>query len=47
VEKAEPGTECALHLSSSHEIAYSPSDRFLLANLDAKQRFAGYGFAEN
>lgn len=46
VEKADPGTECILHLSGSHEIAYSPSDRFILANLDAKQRFVGFGFAE-
>ncbi|MBP2029928.1 selenocysteine-specific translation elongation factor [Methanohalophilus levihalophilus] len=45
-EKASPGDECILHLSGSHEIAFSSSDRFILSNLDAKQRFVGYGFAE-
>jgi len=39
-----PGSECTLTLSGSKKIAYTESDRFILANLDEKQRFVGYGF---
>ena len=46
VDKAKPGDECVLYLSGSREIAFNSSDRFILSNLDAKQRFVGYGFAE-
>jgi len=44
VDSALPGSECTLTLSGSKKIAYAESDRFILANLDEKQRFAGYGF---
>jgi selenocysteine-specific translation elongation factor len=33
-----------LELSGNKKVAYSKEDRFLLANLDLPQRFAGYGF---
>lgn len=41
---AAPGSACVLTLSGSRNVAYSESDRFILANLDEKQRFVGYGF---
>jgi selenocysteine-specific translation elongation factor len=44
VDTALPGSECTLTLSGSKKIAYTESDRFILANLDEKQRFVGYGF---
>ena len=43
-DTALPGSECAITLSGSKKIAYAESDRFILANLDEKQRFVGYGF---
>jgi len=43
-DTALPGSECATVLSGSKRIAYAESDRFILANLDEKQRFVGYGF---
>ncbi|VUT28050.1 MAG: Elongation factor 1-alpha [Candidatus Syntrophoarchaeum sp. GoM_oil] len=43
VDHATPGSRCLLTLSGSKNIAYSRSDRFILANLDEKQRFVGYG----
>ncbi|MDK2892462.1 EF-Tu/IF-2/RF-3 family GTPase [Methanohalophilus sp.] len=46
VDMVNPGDECVLYLRGSHEIAFSSPDRFILSNLDAKQRFVGYGFAE-
>jgi selenocysteine-specific translation elongation factor len=42
-DRAPPDSECLLTLSGSKNIAYSKSDRFLLANLDERQRFVGYG----
>jgi len=44
ISYAAPGSECVLTLSGSRKVAYSEQDRFILANLDEKQRFAGYGF---
>jgi selenocysteine-specific translation elongation factor len=44
VDTASPNSECAITLSGSKKIAYAESDRFILANLDEKQRFVGYGF---
>ena len=44
VDSVLPGSECTLTLSGSKKIAYAESDRFILANLDEKQRFVGYGF---
>lgn len=44
-DTALPGSKCALTLSGSKNIAYAESDRFILANLDEKQRFVGYGFS--
>jgi len=38
------GSECVLTLAGSKDIAYSETDRFILTNLDEKQRFVGYGF---
>ncbi|MEA1866369.1 MAG: EF-Tu/IF-2/RF-3 family GTPase [Euryarchaeota archaeon] len=47
-DHAEPGSECVLKLSGSKRLAYTRSDRFVLANLDCeKQRFVGYGFSES
>jgi len=46
VDHAEQGSECVLTLSGSKNIAYTESDRFILANLDEKQRFVGYGFCD-
>lgn len=46
VERAEPGSQCVVTLSGSKEIAYSSHDRFLLANLDEKQRFVAYGLPQ-
>lgn len=46
VKHAGPVKECTVRFSGSKEIAYSKSDRFILANLDEKQRFVGYGFSE-
>jgi len=45
-EYALPGKECVVGLSGSKEVTYIKSDRFILANLDEKQRFVGYGFCE-
>ncbi|AEH59897.1 elongation factor Tu domain 2 protein [Methanosalsum zhilinae DSM 4017] len=44
VDSADPGSECTLHLAGEKEIAYSTQDRFIIVNLDEKQRFSGYGF---
>jgi len=46
IKHAGPGTECNVRISGSKELAYNKSDRFILANLDEKQRFVGYGFFE-
>lgn len=44
VETAKPGKEFTLTLSGSKEIAYSKNDRFILTNLDEKQRFIAFGY---
>jgi selenocysteine-specific elongation factor len=46
VKEAKPGNTCVLELSGNKKVAYSKEDRFLLANLDLPQRFAGYGFSK-
>ena len=46
VQEAKPGSTCVLELSGNKKVAYSKDDRFLLANLDLSQRFAGYGFTK-
>ena len=46
VDHAASGSECVLTLSGSKKVAYSETDRFILANLDEKQRFVGYGFCD-
>ncbi|OBZ34722.1 EF-Tu/IF-2/RF-3 family GTPase [Methanohalophilus sp. DAL1] len=45
-EQVNASQQCILHLSGSHEIAYRQQDRFIITNLDAKQRFTGYGFVK-
>ena len=44
VKEVKPGSTCVMELSGNKKVAYSKEDRFLLANLDLPQRFAGYGF---
>lgn len=44
VQTAKPGKEYTLSLSGSKEIAYSKNDRFILTNLDGKQRFIAFGY---
>lgn len=46
VNEVKPGSTCVLELSGNKKVAYSKEDRFLLANLDLPQRFAGYGFSK-
>ncbi len=46
VETAAPGKEYTLKLSGTKEIAYIKSDRFILANLDEKQRFIACGYVQ-
>jgi selenocysteine-specific translation elongation factor len=46
VKEVKPGSTCVLELSGNKKVAYSKEDRFLLANLDLPQRFAGYGFTK-
>lgn len=43
VDKASTGDECTLELIGTKEISYSQQDRFILTDLDEKQRFVGYG----
>ena len=43
VETASPGKEYVLKLEGSKEISYTGTDRFILSNLDEKQRFIAYG----
>lgn len=45
-EKAKPGKKYVLELTGTKEIAYSKSDRFILANLDGKQRFIAFGYGQ-
>ncbi len=43
-DRAAPGSEyVVITLSGSKKVAYRETDRFILANLDEKQRFVGYG----
>lgn len=46
VNEVKPGSICVLELSGNKKVAYNKEDRFLLANLDLPQRFAGYGFSK-
>ena len=46
VKEAKPGSTCVMELLGNKKVAYSKEDRFLLANLDIPQRFAGYGFTK-
>lgn len=46
VNEVKPGSTCVLELSGNKKVAYNKEDRFLLANLDLSQRFAGYGFSK-
>lgn len=46
VNEVKPGSTCVLELSGNKKVAYNKEDRFLLANLDLPQRFAGYGFSK-
>jgi selenocysteine-specific translation elongation factor len=43
VEKASAGNEYVLQLIGTKEISYSQQDRFILTDLDEKQRFLGFG----
>lgn len=45
-DSASGGDECILELTGTKEISYSQQDRFILTNLDEKQRFLGYGFLQ-
>ncbi|TGC07236.1 EF-Tu/IF-2/RF-3 family GTPase [Methanolobus halotolerans] len=45
-EKAKPGKKYLVQLSGSKEIAYSKDDRFILTNLDEKQRFVAFGYSQ-
>ncbi len=44
VDHATTGSSPVVTLSGSKNITYIESDRFILTNLDEKQRFVGYGF---
>ena len=44
VDHAMAGSSCVVTLTGSKNVAYIGSDRFILTNLDEKQRFVGYGF---
>ncbi len=46
VEKAEPGKTYVVELSGTKEISYSKNDRFVLTNLDGKQRFIAFGYSQ-
>jgi selenocysteine-specific elongation factor len=46
VKEVKPGSTCIMELSGNKKVAYSKEDRFLLANLDIPQRFAGFGFSK-
>lgn len=46
VESAKPGREYKIRLSGSKEIAYNTDDRFILADLDEKQRFIALGYEQ-
>ncbi|NYT19802.1 MAG: elongation factor Tu [Methanosarcinales archaeon] len=44
VERTATNSECIVTLLGSKLLAYNESDRFIICNLDDKQRFAGYGY---
>lgn len=44
VNHAAAGSSPVVTLTGSKNVSYIESDRFILANLDEKQRFVGYGF---
>ncbi|ABE52647.1 EF-Tu/IF-2/RF-3 family GTPase [Methanococcoides burtonii] len=44
VKRTTTEAECMLTLSGSKLLAYNGSDRFIICNLDEKQRFVGYGY---
>jgi len=46
-DHAAPGSSPVVTLLGSKNVAYIESDRFILANLDEKQRFIGYGFCKS
>jgi selenocysteine-specific translation elongation factor len=46
IEKAKPGKTYTVKLSGTKEISYSKNDRFLLTNLDGKQRFIAVGYSQ-
>lgn len=45
-EKAKPGKKYIMELAGTKEIAFSKNDRFVLANLDGKQRFVAFGHSQ-
>ncbi|MGP8321262.1 MAG: elongation factor Tu [Methanosarcinaceae archaeon] len=45
-DSAAPASTCVVTFSGTKEVAYSKTDRFLLSNLDEKQRLIGYGFCQ-
>ncbi len=45
-DSAAPASTCVVSLSGTKEVAYSKTDRFVLANLDENQRLIGYGFCK-
>lgn len=45
-EKAKPGKRYLLELTGTKEIAFNKNDRFILANLDGKQRFIASGYIQ-
>ncbi|AKB84068.1 EF-Tu/IF-2/RF-3 family GTPase [Methanococcoides methylutens] len=44
VERTTTDAECTITLTGSKLLAYNESDRFIICNLDDKQRFVGYGY---
>jgi len=46
IEKAKPGKKYIMELAGTKEIAFSKNDRFVLANLDGKQRFVAFGYSQ-
>jgi selenocysteine-specific elongation factor len=44
-EKAKAGKKYLLELAGTKEISYSKNDRFVLANLDGRQRFVAFGYS--
>ncbi|MCQ6963859.1 EF-Tu/IF-2/RF-3 family GTPase [Methanolobus chelungpuianus] len=45
-EKAKPGKKYIMELAGTKEIAFSKNDRFVLANLDGRQRFVAFGHSQ-